>query len=105
MLSALVRVNILYLKQRPETPKVYDSGVKYQFESDEDWLSVPEILARRNGDCEDLACWRTAELRLRGVPAIPFISSKPRVGGGTLYHIRVKIGDKIEDPSKLLGMR
>lgn len=61
-------------------------------------------------NCEDLACYRVAELRHRhGEPAQPYVTSKlvksKRYGTFTLYHIRVQRADgSIEDPSKILGM-
>lgn len=58
-------------------------------------------------NCEDLACWRAAELRVRyGVLAEPTFIWKLRPKGGYLYHILVKLPDgRIEDPSRTLGMR
>lgn len=58
-------------------------------------------------NCEDLACWRAAELRVRyGIAAIPIFTCKPRANGGYLYHITVQLPDgRIEDPSRRLGMR
>lgn len=106
LLDALVRLNILYLRRNPRTPLLFQSGVRYSSDDpSEEWLTIPELYRRRFGDCEDLACARVAELRVRGYPAAPFISMKKRIGGGDLYHIRVRIGDRIEDPSRLLGMR
>jgi hypothetical protein len=58
-------------------------------------------------NCEDLACWRAAELRVRyGIQAEPTFIWKLRPNGGYLYHILVKLPDgRIEDPSRTLGMR
>lgn len=58
-------------------------------------------------NCEDLACWRAAEYRVRyGINAIPTFIWKVRPNGGHLYHILVKLPDgRIEDPSRALGMR
>lgn len=57
-------------------------------------------------NCEDLACWRAAELTVRGgVKATPTFRFKPRANGSMLYHIVVLLPDgSIEDPSKKLGM-
>ena len=90
-------------------PPLYESGVVYRREdrrkrkgllSFERWQTAPICLKSGAGDCEDLACWRAAELRLKGyeVLALPIRSS---LG----YHIIVKWPDgRIEDPSKRLGM-
>jgi hypothetical protein len=58
-------------------------------------------------NCEDLACWRAAELRVRyGIKAVPTFIWKVRPAGGYLYHIQVKLPDgRVEDPSRALGMR
>ncbi len=58
-------------------------------------------------NCEDLACWRAAELRVReGILAEPTFIWKLRPNGGYLYHILVRYPDgRIEDPSRTLGMR
>jgi hypothetical protein len=58
-------------------------------------------------NCEDLACWRSAELRVRDkIEAKPTFIWKIRPSGGYLYHIQVKYPDgRIEDPSRRLGMR
>ncbi len=58
-------------------------------------------------NCEDLACWRAAELRVRhGIKAQPTFTWKQRPNGGYLYHIQVQLPDgRKEDPSRVLGMR
>lgn len=58
-------------------------------------------------NCEDLACWRAAELRVRhNIMAEPTFIWKKRENGGYLYHILVRLPDgRVEDPSRTLGMR
>lgn len=91
-------------------PALYEAGVRYQREPfpREDWLDVLEVIQRRQGDCEDLACWRVAELRAAGVEARPgFIRRRVLTAEGwqTVYHIVVLWPDgRIEDPSRILGM-
>jgi len=101
LLEALVVANIEYLG-------IYESGVVYEEEPEEreNWQDIPETLGLGNGDCEDLACWRIAELRFRAKEhATPFIRWR-EVGTRTVYHIAVLRTDgTIEDPSRLLGMR
>jgi hypothetical protein len=113
LLEALTLANVLYLLRYPHTPNLYESGVRYEQEPDgrDDWQDIPDTLRRRNGDCEDLACWRMAELRVRWrdrasrfhitVEDIP-----NRVGQlVTTYHIAIRLPDgRIEDPSRNLGM-
>lgn len=112
MLDALILADILYLQANPGTPGVYEAGLRYEPEEigRDDWRDIPSILDHKGGDCEDLACYRVAELRFRhGEPAKPYVSSKivksKRYGTFTLYHIRVeRVDGTIEDPSKDLGM-
>lgn len=109
LLFALMRADELYLRTHPDTPLLYQSGVRYQEEppGQEDWQDIPTCLQLKIGDCEDLACWRAAELRVRyGIQAVPTFIWKKRSNGGYLYHILVKYPDgRIEDPSRTLGMR
>lgn len=78
---------------------------------------MPTCLAMGTADCEDLACWRAAELNIRyGIPAVPFFREQKLPDGKYLYHILVKwppgvYGDKsypegyVEDPSRIKGMQ
>jgi hypothetical protein len=69
---------------------------------DEPWRTIPEILERGAGDCEDLACWLCAELRQKGIKAHPV----PQTRDGRMWHIVVRLPNgRIVDPSKRLGMK
>jgi hypothetical protein len=144
LLEALVWCNRLYLQQHPDTPLMYQSGIKYvlpeQFEkaqlpeigivreflekkgasatvldaftslsemcgSGEHFREIPRIIENGGGDCDNVAAWRVAELRERGIPAKPYITWKRRADGGMTYHVIVRWPDGTsEDPSLLLGM-
>lgn len=78
--------------------------------------------------CDNLSCWRAAELRQAGIKAAPYMTSRTRLDGGTTYHalvvwpsLRELVLDGVltenairdrsdvnfqttEDPSLLLGM-
>ena len=108
LLDALVALNLKFLEQHPSTPPIYQSGVVYQREKphSELWLTIPAILRAGSGDCEDLSCWRAAELVKNGIKARAFATRMPTVSGfHRLWHIRVSTPRGIEDPSKLLGMK
>lgn len=119
ILEALTTVNLLILTTH-KVPPLYRSGVRYQMEPRE-WPrekfdAIPEVYARKWGDCDDLAPWRCAELRRDGKRAAIRVKWK-RTPNGKLYHIIVVIRHKVvnpdgsvqhwieeEDPSLVLGM-
>ncbi len=127
-LDALGSINDVWLKEHPETPLLYSSGVTYQHEDSKDeWRDIPSVLDAGSSDCEDLASWRAAELRAHGVSAETLLKWQQFPEGGTLYHVVVfrrnvsrdlppgwdKPGQRvlyryedgwIEDPSRVLGM-
>lgn len=108
LIDALVFADEEWLRAHPETPLLYASGVRYLEEPPglEDFQDVPTTLAMGIGDCEDLAAWRVAELRVRyGVNAYPVIHPQMQKNGSFLYHITVRApGYADEDPSSVLGM-
>lgn len=87
-----------------DVPPLYRSGVRYRREprGQERWQLPWQTFEAGHGDCEDLAVWRAAELRLAGYGARPVVY---RTGPRTLHVVvwRDDRGD-IEDPSRLLGM-
>jgi hypothetical protein len=109
LLDALCEEDERFLLMHPSAPMLYRSGVVYQEEppGQEDWQDVPTTVRMGFGDCEDLACWRAAELRVRsGIDARPTFTSQVKPDGAYLYHILVRLPDgRIEDPSRNLGMR
>ena len=118
LLDAQVRNNLLYLSLHPETPKLYASGVRYQPEPGytfngkpaEEFASIPIVLARKNGDCDDLAPWLCAELIHGGERAKIRVQWRARRNldgslGRKYFHIVVRRANgAIEDPSAKLGM-
>lgn len=122
LLEALTLCNQFYLKEHPEAPLIYNSGIVYklpaQFESGakeggvagyrgEVFRDIPRIIENGGGDCDNVASWRAAELRTRfGIAASPYITWRKRPDGGTIYHVIVRYDydGSSEDPSLLLGM-
>lgn len=110
LLWALIGLNREYLKANPGTPSLYKSGVRYirEKEGQEIWSTIGGIIADGGADCEDLACWRVAELREQGIPARPAWRHRrvrmPSGAEATLYHILVWTPKGFEDPSRKLGM-
>ena len=66
-LEALTVANVAYLRDHPETPPFFESGVRYRLDDSDDneWITIPEILDRGHGDCDMLAPWLAAEIRYR----------------------------------------
>jgi hypothetical protein len=110
LLEALTLVNVAWLREHMQqgAPWLYESGVHYEEEPPgrDEWQDIPETIKRGEGDCEDLACWRLAELRVRSLEdARPFVK-RAVYGPRTVYHVAVRRSDgRIEDPSRVLGMR
>lgn len=101
MLDALTQADVLYLREHPETPAVYDSGVVYHEEPEgaEDWQDIPTCLRLGWADCEDLACWQAAELIVRhGIDAWADFTKQVLADGRVLYHIIVRLPDGVQLP-------
>lgn len=119
LLDAQVRNNLLYLSLHRGVPTLYASGVRYKNEPTgqlfnglpaEEFALIPVVLARKWGDCDDLAPYRVAELIHGGERAKIRVQWRARrnpdgTQGRKYFHIVVRRGDgTIEDPSALLGM-
>lgn len=116
MMEGLCRVNqdiiITQRKLRQPVPLLYspEAGIRYQREDGtEDWQDIYTTVRKRWGDCEDLACWRVAELReVFRRKASPFVTYRVGPDGGYHYHALVTAqgpgGWRLEDPSRKLGM-
>jgi hypothetical protein len=104
---ALTALNRLILQAGPQIagkpfPPLYASGVRYQRQpGPERFLPIPLVMRRKHGDCDQLACWRAAELQEQGIKA----RAVPRfVAPRTMHVIVVWPDGSEEDPSKRLGM-
>jgi hypothetical protein len=114
----LMLENIAWIRAYPRlSPPLYHSGVIYKpekhradhnghtIEYGEDWQTIPYVILNGFGDCEDLAAYRSAELRAQGVKATPDIAIRQLPDGAWRAHVRVRHPDgTIEDPSARLGM-
>jgi hypothetical protein len=111
-LESLTLQDLDYLREHPDTPRLYDSGVHYFHEGVVDeYFDIPECLNETIADCKSLAAWLSAEYRFRGVDLGARCCKKfaviedPDAGTLLLYHIQVQRSDgSIEDPSAVLGM-
>jgi hypothetical protein len=110
-LSLLTVIDVKQIRWHKLKP-LFQSGVRYKRESAktcwlpvnggcEDWLSILQLYRQGEGDCEDIACARAAELIVRGERARAIAQRSAGVG----WHIVVRRADgRIEDPSRILGM-
>lgn len=104
-INALVALNLHYMRENPDAfPSIYEAGIRYvredPSEEREAWQTAPMLLARGEGDCEDLACYTTARYISRGVAAEVGIFRTPAG-----YHIVTILPDgSVEDPSARTGM-
>ena len=123
LLESLVTINQIYLSTHKVAP-LYELAragkVVYRNEPDdlnrlvtkghnrkvEDFAAIPAVLERGWADCDDLAPWLCAELRMSGEKAGIRVQWRRLPSGSRLYHIVVRRGDgTVEDPSFMLGMR
>lgn len=105
--EAQTRVNMIYLIAYPETPPLYSAGVRYRREgSPEQWKDIPTILRDGHDDCEGLACWLAAELRVRKGITTAYVHLIRQRSGTLIHAIVADTEDKKRrwDPSRKLGM-
>ena len=92
------------LTEAPDFPRLYESGVIYRKEARDTWRHADDVLCSGGGDCEDLAAWRVAELRVSGDDPDAYVYVYQ--SGPHRYHAVVARGSgRIEDPSLILGMQ
>lgn len=108
LVEALIGANILYLLRFPNTPSLYDIGAQYELKKRpmglDNWKDIPAIIETKSGDCKDFVAYRVAQLRLKGLHDVSPLITAHKIGDVLTYHVRIRHGGYIEDPSKLLGM-
>lgn len=90
-------------------PGLYQSGVVFR---NEPWMgrfeeiaSIPLVLSRGWGDCDDLCSYRIGELLAQGKHATAKVYWRRHGTEVRLYHAEVRMQDgTVEDPSRFLGM-
>jgi transglutaminase-like putative cysteine protease len=109
LLGALFDANVHQIRARGGVPPIKQTGIRYQREprGQERWQTVTELLRSKIGDCEDLAAYEAARLRVAGVNARPEILPQGRQPDGRmLYHAVVVLpGGRIYDVCPALGMK
>ena len=129
---ALARKNVRYLVDHPETARLYELAragrVRYKDEArrvcdgdvcrvvDAKWKDIPTGLEDGTIDCKSAVAWWVAECWIDGRDAVPLIRcidcgirSCPRcqrTKSGRTWHVQGLEGSgRVEDPSRVLGMR
>lgn len=107
--EGLVLLNVWYLEHAAEhdieLPELYETDIVYRREpKGREWwetaADVVDVVADRSGDCEDLAAYRAAELRVYEDDAARVIIRRTRRG---TFHALVEREDgTVEDPSRIL---
>lgn len=109
LLEGLVQIDCIELSAYGYAiPPIYSSGTVYQRDArtdvDDDWQDAITTAVHKYGDCEDLAAWRCAEIRVReGIYAWLDFTWEYMPDGSKRIHIFVVRADGIiEDPSLVL---
>jgi hypothetical protein len=108
-LEGLTALDEELLRQNPGLPPIAQAGVVYDKEPTSKWRTVLDILDGKSGpkmraDCEALAPWRAAELRVSGED--PGAHALVYPSGPSKFHAIVMRSDgTLEDPSVELGMQ
>lgn len=120
--TMLYRCNVDYCNAygRQRVPDLYSTVttvigrqplIRYQTPEDacggDVWQDIPTLLARRYGDCKDLACYLAAYRTVFDlIPSVPRVRRRWMQDGFALYHVVVEnlVDGIIEDPSMHLGM-
>lgn len=104
VLQSLSELQLSRAAMAGPVPMLYASGVRYQREpfGREWWQTAVDNFAEREGDCEDLASHRAAELNVfDGEPAHTIAV---RTGKRSFHAVVERADGSIEDPSLVLGM-
>lgn len=113
LLEALTYANVLYLRNNPETPSLYEAAPLYIKKSRpyglDSWQDIPATLKRGSGDCKDFCSWRLAELIIANPPNVKTTSGdflfqmQELSNGEQILHVVLRLENgQIEDPTKLL---
>lgn len=102
-------IDELMLRNLPRLPTLYGSGAHYRRQDmrgrkGRKWRNVHDITLQGWSDCEGLAGWRAAELRVTGEDPNARVACY-HTSPETFHAVVARGDDTIEDPSRFLGMR
>ena len=107
-LTASALIQREFLLANPRTPSIFNAGVRYIDDTGaplDEWRSIPEIIAHRGGDCDDLVPWRMAELMIAGVTPQAMARIQQARDGRVVFHALLRYGPNTEDICRRLGMQ
>lgn len=94
--------------QREDGREWWKQGTDLESQPTELWQDIYTTIARKGGDCEDLACWRIAELRetynRAAKPLVTYRFAEGAYHFHALLWVKGPSGWRKEDPSAKLGM-
>lgn len=103
--EAMIDANRRFIEANPDFPKLYDSGVVYDYSGTFEFVDCATTYFRGKGSCGHLTAWRIAELRNEGKKATIHLDPQGEMDGFFTYHVLIRLGDgSTEDPSVILGM-
>jgi len=105
VLQAISELQLARTSLAGPVPYLYEAGIRYEREplGREWWQTALDNFAQREGDCEDLASHRAAELNVfDGEPARTIAV---RTGARSFHAVVQRADGSIEDPSLVLGMQ
>ncbi len=99
-LEGLVNVDMLLIETGTVPPYPHHAGVIYQLEpiGEEDWKLAHNVIRDGWGDCEDLAAWVVAGLRVTGEDPGAFVALV-QTGEAKLHAVVRRSDGSIDDPS------
>lgn len=115
-LRLATQIAVRELRANPWLPPLYKSDVRWKRDkctaamkaipgACEPFKSPLQTYKDKEGDCDDVAPWRAAELIVYGRGRYPNAVAVSKRSPGIGYHVLVERGDgTTEDPSKRLGM-
>lgn len=100
VLEGFVLCCMLLIRAGACPPFPHDANVKYKPEPPgrEDWDLPPTVMARGWGDCEDLAMWHAAGLRVTGEDPVAVVAVV-RTGHNKLHAVVRRADGSYDDPS------
>lgn len=103
--TTLTNAKLLQHGEAPTVTEAIKKGLRWKpepFTDGEHFDLAPVAAARGWGDCDDLAPWLAAEMRLKGDPGAAAIVKR---SGPRRWHVVVRDGGgRIHDPSRWAGM-